>query len=284
MRGTIALGLLVGIAPALGACSNTREIFRPFDADRTSVSADAKQRFVLSVARGPEGQQRRLVCAEPSPDATSAVAASLGADLGLKLPGAAGGAPVTTEAELAIQRAIAEQVAYIGVRNATIQLLRDGLYRACEAYMNGALGDFGYALVLTNYGRVMTALVTSEGLMQPRLTPSTVLTSTAGAPAGGGATAGGGSSGGGTAGAASAWPDKEVMLKGLETVRGLADPYQEPRRAIMDVVVACTLWAEGGALRTSRDDSPLLRKMCGDILADTPFYMGQMMRATPAPP
>jgi hypothetical protein len=88
------------------------------------------------------------------------------------------------EAQLAFQHAVAEQVAYIGVRNSTIQLLRDGLYRACEAYMNGAIGDFGYALFLANYGRLMVALLTAEGLTRPQFTGATILTSQANAAGG----------------------------------------------------------------------------------------------------
>jgi hypothetical protein len=157
---------VVVVASLLGGCSGTQEIFRPFNIDKTSVSADAKQRVIISATRGYEGKTRRIVCAEPSPNATAAIAASLGTDLSARIPAAPGGTAIAPEANLAFQYALAEQVAYIGVRNSTIQLLRDGLYRACEAYMNGAIGDFGYSLILANYGRLMVALLSTEGLIR----------------------------------------------------------------------------------------------------------------------
>jgi hypothetical protein len=138
---------------------------------------DARQRVILSVDRiGPDGVKRRTVCAEPSPDTIAAAAASAG------LSGGVSGIPQapTLAADVAGNAARSEQAAYIGARNATIQLLRDGLYRACEAYMNGALGDFGYGLVLSNYGRVMTALLAAEGLTRPALAPPAIIGSVSG--------------------------------------------------------------------------------------------------------
>ena len=59
---------------ALGGCSST--IFKPFDADKGSVSMDARQRTILSVERGTPAESHRVVCAEPSPDALATIAAS----------------------------------------------------------------------------------------------------------------------------------------------------------------------------------------------------------------
>src|SRR4051794_39125087 len=160
----------------LSGCAGGK-IFEPYDADKTSVSMDARQRVILSVDRtGPDGVKRRIVCAEPSPDTIAAAAASAG------LSGGVSGIPQapTLAADVAGNAARSEQAAYIGARNATIQLLRDGLYRACEAYMNGALGDFGYGLVLSNYGRVMTALLSAEGLTRPTLAPPVIIGSVSG--------------------------------------------------------------------------------------------------------
>ena len=41
-------------------------------------------------------------------------------------------------------------------RSTALLGLRDGLYRACEAYANGAIGADAYALVLSRYGQLMT--------------------------------------------------------------------------------------------------------------------------------
>ena len=36
--------------------------------------------------------------------------------------------------------------------------LRDGLYAACQAYVNGVLGHDAYSLVLSQYGNLLVAL------------------------------------------------------------------------------------------------------------------------------
>jgi hypothetical protein len=117
--------------------------------DESSYSLDAKQRVVLSLA-SEEGRSRtgRYVCAEPSPDALSAIAAP-GA-LEAQVAGQGGGAASVS---------LNEAVASMGLRTQTIQLLRDGLYRACEAYLNGAIDEFGYALLLNKYDDSMISLV-----------------------------------------------------------------------------------------------------------------------------
>jgi hypothetical protein len=159
-------------ATLLTGCPNGR-IFERYDADSTSLSIDARQRTILSVTRA----DRQVICAEPSPDVAATLAASLGAQAGLAgIPQLGGGS-----VDAATQYRLAEQAAYIGARNSTIQLLRDGLYRACEAYINGALGDFGYSLVLVNYGKLMVSLLAAEGLTRPGLVPPVVFGSTLGA-------------------------------------------------------------------------------------------------------
>jgi hypothetical protein len=124
--------------------------------DESSYSLDAKQRVVFSFAREdqqPGHRTSRYICAEPSPDALSAIAAS-GA-LEAQVAGQGGGAA---------SAGLNEAVAAIGLRTQTIQLLRDGLYRACEAYLNGAIDEFGYALLLNKYDETMISLVAIDGL------------------------------------------------------------------------------------------------------------------------
>jgi hypothetical protein len=122
--------------------------------DESSYSLDAKQRVVLSFAsQDGNGRTGRYVCAEPSPDALSAIAAS-GA-LEAQVAGQGGGAASAS---------LHEAVASMGLRTQTIQLLRDGLYRACEAYLNGAIDEFGYALLLSKYDDSMISLVAIDGL------------------------------------------------------------------------------------------------------------------------
>ena len=292
----------------LSGCAGGK-IFEPYDADKTSVSMDARQRVILSVDRvGPDGVKRRIVCAEPSPDTIAAAAASAG------LSGGVSGIPEapTLAADVAGNAARSEQAAYIGARNATIQLLRDGLYRACEAYMNGALGDFGYGLVLSNYGRVMTALLSAEGLTRPTLAPPVIIGSVSGpgstnvnqqggsrpagatasgtTPAAGTADAGlgtvtGGSgsaattSGGGTALQAIGEPTNGSVT-GIndqaaevfeKVILPLASPSSTPDGSFVEAAVGCMLWRDRTGLKegTLAPGDPLAA-MCDTIMTNMP--------------
>lgn len=139
----------------LGLSGCTSTIHRPFSVDTdpaTSLSVDARQRIILVTDKGGTDGNRRVVCAEPSPDVFSALAAT-----------AAARANVGTEGgELA--SSIAEQAAAVGPRTQTVQLLRDGLYRACEAYMNGILDAKEYRRIVLGYDETMLTLLTIDGL------------------------------------------------------------------------------------------------------------------------
>jgi hypothetical protein len=147
-------GVIVGaLCTSSSGCADFTTFKQRAALDETSYSLDAKQRVVLSFERANGlGRTTRYVCAEPSPDALSALAAS-GA-LEAQVAGQGGGAASAS---------LNEAVASIGLRTQTIQLLRDGLYRACEAYLNGAIDEFGYALLLNKYDETMISLLALEG-------------------------------------------------------------------------------------------------------------------------
>ena len=156
--------LMVVVPLVVAGCSGG--IFRTFDADKASASVDAKQRVILSgVRKTPKGDERRIICAEPSPDAMVALAQAM--SLEATVAGQGGGG---------ISGSLAEAVTMIGKRTVTIQLLRDGLYRACEAYLNGAIDDYGYALLLGQFDRLMVSMLALEGLMQLEPAPPEALT------------------------------------------------------------------------------------------------------------
>jgi hypothetical protein len=115
------------------------------------VFIDAKQRAVLSNRRKDDETDLRIVCAEPSPDALSAIAAQAG--VSYSDPTTA----VTTEG------GVSEAAANIGLRTQSIQILRDGFYRLCEAYMNG-LSEEQYTVMLRRYQTNMVALLAIEQL------------------------------------------------------------------------------------------------------------------------
>ena len=178
---------------SINGCST---IFKPIKIDASpplSVSVDAKQRLVIAIERKMPGeaQGKTIVCAEPSPDAFRALAASGGANVALagKEIGGSGG--------------MAEHAGALAMRTQTIQLLRDGLYRACEAYMNGAIDEGMYQRIIAGYDEVLITLVALEGMGRQPVGPLPSLgTKSAGNqtnPAASGETGGTGSSTSGSA-------------------------------------------------------------------------------------
>jgi hypothetical protein len=154
--------LLVFIAGFLATgCSGT--IFKKFSIDDTppnSISLDARQRLIIVTDKGGPAsdddgkplQQNRVVCAEPSPDAFMALVASGGADLTIG------------KKEFGGRGSMAESVGALGRRTQTIQLLRDVLYRSCEAYMNGAIDKNEYRRIMAAYDELLITLVAIESL------------------------------------------------------------------------------------------------------------------------
>jgi hypothetical protein len=97
-----------------------------------------------------------VVCTEPSPD----VAVALSTALQISAQGQSG----AVGAGAALSGGSAEAVAELAGRSTALLGLRDGLYRACEAYANGIIGDDAYALVLSRYGQLMTTLFLGQDL------------------------------------------------------------------------------------------------------------------------
>lgn len=152
MKKLLRIAGFIVVILALAGCSST--IFEQFDIEGTSLSVDAKQRIVVSTKKGDtKNATRNIVCAEPSPDALVAVAQAASAQ-----------ANIIGQGSGAVNFSLSESAAAIGIRTATIQLLRDAFYRACEAYLNGAINEFGYGLILNSIDDVMVTLLGIEGL------------------------------------------------------------------------------------------------------------------------
>lgn len=160
--GTIALTTL------LSACADLQTIGRrttlpavPVETDRgtllnldsttslqrgLAIHVDAQQRLVMF---GPDGKY----CAEPSPDALAAYASSLG--LGVSAP-SAGAASVA--------QALQSGVGSIGLRTQSITLMRDALFRVCEAYMNKSLSPHSATMLLARSQDLTAVVVAVEQL------------------------------------------------------------------------------------------------------------------------
>jgi hypothetical protein len=94
------------------------------------------------------------VCTEPSPDymvafgSTRKFTGSLPSEAGTR----SGEVNVTTT----------EQVSEGKGREAAVLALRDGLYTACQSYANGVIGQDAYAIILSQYGNLLVALVGND--------------------------------------------------------------------------------------------------------------------------
>lgn len=130
--------------------------------NRINLQADeffttgARQRVVTNSEIGPKSapgiaDPLRLVCTEPSPDVSIAVANSFAA--GLSIFGQGAGSISGTQVQ-----AIAQLVE----RTASIQLLRDKMYQTCLAYSNGAINGTTYTLVMTRLDDTIVSLLLGE--------------------------------------------------------------------------------------------------------------------------
>ena len=142
----------------LSACTNPPGTFsKAFTlSGDTSYSTDARQRVITS--NEPKDSSRpglvdpkRIVCAEPSPDVAIAVANSF-----------AVGVSVLGQGSGSVSAAQAEGLAQLAERTVTVQLLRDQMYRACEAYANGAITGTTYSLVMSKNNKAMVTLMLGE--------------------------------------------------------------------------------------------------------------------------
>lgn len=175
MSGLARVLAVIGSTLVVASCgANFSTAYRTYSVEGTSgeptrpqsIVIDAKQRAILAAPvdrnRIGAGASARdvFICAEPSPDALSAISASFAGSFGgIFGPG--------EEVQAALASSFSETAAQLGVRNATIQLLRDGLYRQCEAYMNGLIDKPYYEQIANKYVNAMLILLATE-----ELTPS----------------------------------------------------------------------------------------------------------------
>ncbi|TXH69861.1 MAG: hypothetical protein E6Q88_08925 [Lysobacteraceae bacterium] len=143
--------ILIGLALALCAgCANLNSIGRHTDSPGgknkfRAVHLDAQQRLVIFAAE--------RYCAEPSPDALAAYASAIGvSSAGLPNDGIAGALSNGSVA------------ASIGLRTQSITLMRDALYRMCEAAAGGHIGERQVAAFLTKSQDLTAVILAIEQL------------------------------------------------------------------------------------------------------------------------
>lgn len=127
-----------------------------------AIHLDAQQRLVVYSAK--------KYCAEPSPDALAAYAQSIGL-----------GASVPSQGAASLAGASQSALGSIGLRTQSITIMRDALYRMCEAYNNGALGDVMVATLLGRSQDLTAVILAVEQLTGAVAANQVIVTGTAGA-------------------------------------------------------------------------------------------------------
>ena len=158
------LAVAIGLSMALAGCGSGTIYKRGTLGDVQTLSIDARQRLAFAGNyTDASGFPHRAVCVEPSPDAAVARAAALAAG-GSSPLAATGGAASLGQVAAALSASSSESVASIGLRTQTIQLLRDGYYRACEGLINGVVNQGDYSVILANVDATMIALAAVDAL------------------------------------------------------------------------------------------------------------------------
>jgi hypothetical protein len=163
----VRIGVVACGACAVFGCANMSTVSRrsTLPDSGLAIHLDAPQRVVFANKDGG-------VCAEPSPDALQAYAASLGASFS---------APTRESAALAT--AFSENSASIGLRTQSITLMRDALYRICEAEHNKAIGHGDTVLLLERSQDLTLGVLAIEQLTGAVVARQAILTTGANADA-----------------------------------------------------------------------------------------------------
>lgn len=147
-------------AMAVTGCSSPNEGAKPVLIGAThGISTTGNTRVITE--RWRDG---KIVCTEPSPD--YAVAFDVTRKITLNMPAAA--VPATSAAAGAPSSAAGESVKNEEIkdpgagRSQAVMALRDGLYAACQSYANGVIGHDAYAMILSQYGALLVALVSND--------------------------------------------------------------------------------------------------------------------------
>lgn len=120
------------------------------------TTTDARQRVITN--HNPNEFSRpglitpiQVICTEPSPDVALAVANSFAAGVSILQRG--GGSVGSQQSQALVQ---------LAERTATLQILREQLFRACEAYSNGAITGTTYSLMLSKLYQAVATLALAD--------------------------------------------------------------------------------------------------------------------------
>lgn len=162
LKNFALIGLLAG-AVTVGGCANMTHLTRT----RTMGKEDQygrRQVFFIDAKQRAIFQRQGVVCAEPSPDALSALAASQGLSVST---------PEGTSVGQSLS--IAEAAGAIGLRTQSIQLMRDHMYRVCEGYLSGAVSGITFQLMHRRFQTTVVGILAIEQLTGAMRAPTIVL-------------------------------------------------------------------------------------------------------------
>jgi len=158
MRARYLIPLIAVIG--LSGCGNWNTLYRQPSFSQSpadSVITDINARLLLAIPKTESDQETTsrilrnkpstIVCAEPSPDALTTYAAN-----------ATAGKNVAEKLSINGSAAYNSAGLYVGNRTQTIQLIRDQMYRLCEAYANGIIDSGTYEMMMTRSQRYTVAL------------------------------------------------------------------------------------------------------------------------------
>lgn len=154
VRSVFSPLVLLGLSIGLAGCGSSTIHTTSNLGDVNLLSVDAKQRVIIQGKRNG----KTVICAEPSPDALVARAAVLSASGSFS--GANGGSNGSASGGFGSQ----ESAATISHRTQSIQVFRDGYFRLCEAYLNGAIGPEQYEAVVTNLDTFINIAIAIDGM------------------------------------------------------------------------------------------------------------------------
>lgn len=133
----------------LSGCASIYDLFR---GERSVGSViDPGERLVIR----SEIDGQRLICSEPPPDVASSIFRAISASLSGEIKDQAKG-------EAALSSISNNEIVKLFERSQGIQGLRDGMYRTCEAYINGGIDKATYGQQMTYMTATLNFLVTIE--------------------------------------------------------------------------------------------------------------------------
>lgn len=166
MRGSSATALLI-LVLLVGGCTdpNKNPSAMTFGDSSTLVMGPALRMVTLRDRPIPATDLvLPTMCSEPSPDVAIAFGQSLAAQGSASQPGGASVSGSLNVSSTEVATALAG-------RTAGVLALRDGLYAACQSYVNGVIGHDAYALILSQYGNLLVALAGTGQTSAPAISP-----------------------------------------------------------------------------------------------------------------